>query len=176
MSNGDVLSESTKQLVIKLQRLRTKNFATESIVLFTSSLVDGKKADIRVESAMCKMWGTEEAWRVADETMQIRGGRGYETADSLRNRGSDPIPVERFLRDCRINMIFEGSSEIMRLLLAREALDPHLKAGGAVLDSRLPLMVRLKASIGAGLHYAVWYPKQWLPTFNYKLKKELLAL
>ena len=151
----------------KIAKIAAKNFATESIVLFTSSLVDGKKADIRVESAMCKMWGTEEAWRVADETMQIRGGRGYETADSLRNRGSDPIPVERFLRDCRINMIFEGSSEIMRLLLAREALDPHLKAAGAVLDSRLPLMVRLKAAIGAGLHYAVWYPKQWLPTFNY---------
>ena len=150
----------------KIAKIAAKSFATESIVLFTSSLVDGKKADIRVESAMCKMWGTEEAWKVADETMQLRGGRGYETADSLRNRGSDPIPVERYLRDCRINMIFEGSSEIMRLLLAREALDPHLKAAGAVLDSRLPLTVRLKAAIGAGLHYAVWYPKQWLPTFN----------
>jgi alkylation response protein AidB-like acyl-CoA dehydrogenase len=150
----------------KIAKIAAKNFATESIVLFTSSLVDGKKADIRVESAMCKMWGTEEAWKVADETMQIRGGRGYETADSLRNRGSDPIPVERFLRDCRINMIFEGSSEIMRLLLAREALDPHLKAAGAVLDSRLPIGVRLKAAIGAGFHYALWYPKQWLPTFN----------
>jgi alkylation response protein AidB-like acyl-CoA dehydrogenase len=150
----------------KIAKIAAKNFATESIVLFTSSLVDGKKADIRVESAMCKMWGTEEAWKVADETMQIRGGRGYETADSLRNRGSEPIPVERFLRDCRINMIFEGSSEIMRLLLAREALDPHLKAAGAVLDSRLPIGVRLKAAIGAGLHYALWYPKQWLPTFN----------
>ena len=149
----------------KIAKIAPKNFATESIVLFTSSLVDGKKADIRVESAMCKMWGTEEAWKVADETMQIRGGRGYETADSLRNRGSEPIPVERFLRDCRINMIFEGSSEIMRLLLAREALDPHLKAG-AVLDSRLPIGVRLKAAIGAGFHYALWYPKQWLPTFN----------
>jgi alkylation response protein AidB-like acyl-CoA dehydrogenase len=150
----------------KIAKIAAKSFATESIVLFTSSLVDGKKADIRVESAMCKMWGTEEAWKVADETMQLRGGRGYETADSLRNRGSEPIPVERYLRDCRINMIFEGSSEIMRLLLAREALDPHLKAAGAVLDSRLPLTVRLKAAIGAGLHYAVWYPKQWLPTFN----------
>ena len=150
----------------KIAKIAAKNFATESIVLFTSSLVDGKKADIRVESAMCKMWGTEEAWKVADETMQIRGGRGYETADSLRNRGSEPIPVERFLRDCRINMIFEGSSEIMRLLLAREALDPHLKAAGAVLDSRLPIGVRLKAAIGAGFHYALWYPKQWLPTFN----------
>ena len=150
----------------KIAKIAAKNFATESIVLFTSSLVDGKKADIRVESAMCKMWGTEEAWKVADETMQIRGGRGYETADSLRNRGSEPIPVERFLRDCRINMIFEGSSEIMRLLLAREALDPHLKAAGAVLDSRLPIGVRVKAAIGAGFHYALWYPKQWLPTFN----------
>ena len=150
----------------KIAKIAAKNFATESIVLFTSSLVDGKKADIRVESAMCKMWGTEEAWKVADETMQIRGGRGYETADSLRNRGAEPIPVERFLRDCRINMIFEGSSEIMRLLLAREALDPHLKAAGAVLDSRLPIGVRLKAAIGAGFHYALWYPKQWLPTFN----------
>ena len=150
----------------KIAKIAAKSFATESIVLFTSSLVDGKKADIRVESAMCKMWGTEEAWKVADETMQLRGGRGYETADSLRNRGSDPIPVERYLRDCRINMIFEGSSEIMRLLLAREALDPHLKAAGAVLDSRLPLTVRLKAAIGAGIHYATWYPKQWLPTFN----------
>jgi alkylation response protein AidB-like acyl-CoA dehydrogenase len=150
----------------KIAKIAAKSFATESIVLFTSSLVDGKKADIRVESAMCKMWGTEEAWKVADETMQLRGGRGYETADSLRDRGADPIPVERYLRDCRINMIFEGSSEIMRLLLAREALDPHLKAAGAVLDSRLPLMVRLKAAIGAGIHYATWYPKQWLPTFN----------
>jgi alkylation response protein AidB-like acyl-CoA dehydrogenase len=150
----------------KIAKIAAKSFATESIVLFTSSLVDGKKADIRVESAMCKMWGTEEAWKVADETMQIRGGRGYETADSLKNRGMEPIPVERYLRDCRINLIFEGSSEIMRLLLAREALDPHLKAAGAVLNSRLPLMVRLKAAIGAGLFYARWYPKQWLPTFN----------
>lgn len=150
----------------KIAKIAAKSFATESIVLFTSSLVDGKKADIRVESAMCKMWGTEEAWKVTDETMQLRGGRGYETADSLRNRGADPIPVERYMRDCRINLIFEGSSEIMRLLLAREALDPHLKAAGAVLNSRLPLMVRLKAALGAGWFYAKWYPKQWLPTFN----------
>ena len=142
------------------------NFVTETMVVFTSSLVDGKKADIRVESAMCKMWGTEEAWRVTDDTMQIRGGRGYETADSLKNRGMEPIAVERFMRDCRINLIFEGSSEIMRLLLAREALDPHLKVAGAVLNSRLPIMVRLKAALGAGLFYAKWYPRQWLPSLG----------
>lgn len=150
----------------KISQIAAAQFATETSVLFVSNLVDGKKADIRVESAMCKMWGTEQAWRVVDETMQIRGGRGYETAPSLKNRGQQPIPVERFMRDCRINMIFEGSSEIMRLLLAREALDPHLKAAGAVLDSRLPIITRLGAAIKAACHYAAWYPKQWLPVFR----------
>ena len=148
----------------KIARMAANTFAMESMTLYAASLVDrDKKADIRLEAAMCKLWGTEQAWQIVNDTMQIRGGRGYETAQSLRARGEDGAPVERFLRDCRINTIFEGSSEIMRLFIAREALDPHLKVSGAALNSQLPLLTRIKTGLKAGMFYAGWYPRQFLP-------------
>ncbi|MEM9398932.1 MAG: acyl-CoA dehydrogenase family protein [Verrucomicrobiota bacterium] len=147
----------------KVSHMAANAFAMESMVLHTCSLVDqDKKADIRLEAAMAKMWGTEKAWEIIDETMQIRGGRGYETAQSLHERGEDPMPIERMMRDCRINMIFEGSSEIMRLFIMREALDKHLKIGAAVFNTRLPLSERIKAMIKSGLYYSLWYPKLWI--------------
>ena len=151
-------------IAAKLADLAADAFATESLVLYTSALVDAdKKADIRLEAALAKLWGTEAGWHGADSTMQIKGGRGYETADSLRNRGERPDPIERLLRDCRINTIFEGSTEIMHLFIAREALDPHLRRGAAALDTRKPMAERLEAALRAGIHYAVWYPRRWLP-------------
>jgi hypothetical protein len=148
----------------KLARIAADAFACEAMVLLTAALVDRDEADIRIEAAMCKLWGSEAAWRAVDETMQIRGGRGYETAQSLKNRGEAPIPIERMMRDSRINLIFEGSSEIMRLFLAREALDPHLKVAGGVLDSRQPAGRRFAAAVKAGAFYALWYPRLYWPS------------
>ena len=151
----------------KLARMSAHTFAMESLVYYVSALAE-KKADVRLEAALAKLWGTERAWEIVNDTMQIRGGRGYETADSLKARGEDPEPVERFLRDARINTIFEGSSEIMRLFIAREALDPHLQAGAPLLDTRLPLKKRLAALPAAMKFYmphllGIVWPFQRIP-------------
>ncbi len=147
----------------KIAEMAGNVFAMEAMTFLSSSLLDRKAGDLRIETAMCKMWATETTWKIADDAMQVRGGRGYETADSLAGRGEPPIAVERFLRDCRVNTIFEGSSEIMRLFIAREALDPHLKVGGAIFNTQLPKSERLKAVFSSGKFYAGWYPRQWLP-------------
>src|SRR5437762_4251313 len=147
----------------KIAEMAGNVFAMEAMTFLTSSLLDRKSGDLRIETAMCKMWATEMTWHIADEAMQVRGGRGYETAHSLAGRGEPPISVERFLRDCRVNTIFEGSSEIMRLFIAREALDPHLKVGGAIFNTQLPMSERAKAVFSSGKFYAVWYPRQWFP-------------
>src|SRR6201997_1310405 len=148
----------------KIAEMAGSVFAMEAMTFLTSGLVDRKAGDLRIETAMCKMWSTEATWRIADEAMQVRGGRGYETAESLEGRGEPGIPVERFLRDCRINTVFEGSSEIMRLFIAREALGPHLKVGGAIFNTTLPMSDRAKAVFTSGKFYAGWYPRQWFAT------------
>jgi alkylation response protein AidB-like acyl-CoA dehydrogenase len=148
----------------KVSRLAAETFAMEAMTLYAASLVDrDKHADVRLEAAMCKLWATERTWEHVNEAMQIRGGRGYETAASLVARGEKPVPIERLMRDSRINTIFEGSSEIMRLFIAREALDAHLKVGGPVLNTQLASKDRARAAMKATVFYAKWYPRQWLP-------------
>ena len=127
-----------ESLAHKIADIASTVFAMESIVKLTSYLANDKKLDLRLESAACKEWNTAQGYQIIDDTVQIRGGRGYETERSMRARGEEPMPAERLMRDCRINKIFEGSSEIMHLLMAREAVDKHLQVAGAMVDRRRP--------------------------------------
>jgi alkylation response protein AidB-like acyl-CoA dehydrogenase len=137
--------------------IASHTFAMEAVTEVASALADAEDYDIRLEAAMAKMFNSETAWRICDLAMQIRGGRGYETADSLARRGEAPVPLEQVLRDLRINMIFEGSSEIMRLFIAREALDPHLQKAGRFVEPDAPMGERARDALGLGAHMAGWY-------------------
>jgi alkylation response protein AidB-like acyl-CoA dehydrogenase len=145
----------------KIAFIAATTFAMEAVTWLTSHWADESR-DIRIEAAMAKLFCSEAAWTVVDLTMQFRGGRGYEKAASLRARGEDPYPVERMLRECRINTIIEGTSDIMRLFLAREALDPHLRRAGDLLRRDASIAAKLRAAARMAGFYVWWYPAQGL--------------
>ncbi|WP_405552398.1 acyl-CoA dehydrogenase family protein [Streptomyces sp. NBC_01171] len=143
----------------KISFIAATTFALEAVVDLASQMADEDRNDIRIEAALAKLYGSEMAWLMADELVQIRGGRGYETAESLGARGERAVPAEQMLRDLRINRIFEGSTEIMHLLIAREAVDAHLSVAGDLIDPDKSLQDKAKAGAGAGVFYAKWLPK-----------------
>ena len=146
----------------KIATIASTTFAMEAVTLLTSHWADRGDIDIRIEAAMAKLFCSEAAWRIADLTVQLRGGRGYEKASSLRARGEAPYPVERMLRESRINRIIEGTSEIMRLFLAREAMDPHLKVAADLIKKHVPVGRKIRAGVKLAAFYGTWYPSQWL--------------
>jgi alkylation response protein AidB-like acyl-CoA dehydrogenase len=143
----------------KLAFMAATAFGLEAVLDLSAQLADAGTKDIRIEAALAKLWASEMACKIADELVQIRGGRGFETADSLAARGERAVPAEQVVRDLRINRIFEGSSEIMRLLIAREAVDAHLKAAGDLANLDADLTAKAKAAVKASGFYAKWLPK-----------------
>ncbi len=152
----------------KLANMSADTFAMESMAFWTAFMADKEKVDIRLEAACAKYYASEAAWNIVDETLQIRGGRGFETDSSLKARGEEGIPVERVLRDIRINRIIEGTSEIMQLFIAREAVDMHFRMAKPLLTPHNVFSSKITALIKMGFFYFFWYPRQWicLPFFK----------
>ncbi|KUM41229.1 acyl-CoA dehydrogenase family protein [Arthrobacter sp. EPSL27] len=143
----------------KIAFIAASAFALDAVFELSAEMADAGQKDVRIEAALAKLWSTEISCRIADELVQIRGGRGFETADSLEARGERAVPAEQQLRDLRINRIFEGSSEIMKLLIAREAVDAHLAAAGDLASEDATLSDKARAAVGASGFYARWLPK-----------------
>ncbi len=146
----------------KIATMTATLFAMDAVAWLCSAMADQKKTDIRLEAAMAKLCCTEASWRIVDGSIQIRGGRGYETASSLKARGEKPLPFERIMRDSRINTIIEGTSQIMRLFIAREAMDMHFSNLMPILSPKTNIVQKLGAALKAFGFYALWYPKQYL--------------
>jgi acyl-CoA dehydrogenase family protein 9 len=96
----------------KFARMMANTYALESLVYMTAGLVDRGLSDYALEGAACKVFGTETVWNVINDALQIAGGNGF----------MEEYPYERALRDSRVNMIFEGTNEILRVLVALSGL------------------------------------------------------
>jgi alkylation response protein AidB-like acyl-CoA dehydrogenase len=159
---GSAIGEH-EAVALRLSYIASHTFAMDAVTWLTSAMADDIHRDIRLEAAIAKFFCTETAYKIIDETLQIRGGQGYETSRSLAKRGMDFWPVERALRDFRINRIIEGTTDIMHLFIAREALDPHLSRMKPLLSSKVPVNVKIEAALKMAGFYASWYPSLWLP-------------
>ena len=166
---GSAIGEH-EAIASKLSSMAGTVFAMDTVMWLVSHMADNKRYDIRLEAAMAKLFCTDESWKIVDKTVQIRGGRGYETKPSLKGRGETDYPVERAMRDSRVNTILEGSSEIMHLFIAREALDFHLNKIKNFLDPKIPIARKAVLALSVSIGYLFWYLKLWLPSFGSKVK------
>jgi alkylation response protein AidB-like acyl-CoA dehydrogenase len=116
----------------KLCRVAAYTLALEAVMAFCGAWAN-KKGDLRLESAASKILGSEWYWEAVNDLFQVRGGRGFMTAEAQRKSGEASLPVMRMLRDARINLVWEGTSEILRIWMAREALSPYIDRGLAFL-------------------------------------------
>jgi alkylation response protein AidB-like acyl-CoA dehydrogenase len=102
----------------KLSRIASDIYASDAMLGVLASLVDRGDNDFSLEAACAKVFASEMVWRAADDMVQLAGGRGYVK----------PYPYERMLRDSRINRIFEGANEVLRLFIALNGVQAPAEA------------------------------------------------
>jgi len=114
----------------KVGNMVVNTYAAESCVNMVAGMVDRGHKDYAVEAAISKIFATEALWNTVDEALQIAGGNGF-----MRE-----FPYERIMRNCRINRIFEGTNEILRLFVALTGMNDvgaHLKEVASALGNAL---------------------------------------
>ncbi len=143
----------------KICRAAAYTLALEATMAFCGAWAN-KKGDLRLESAAAKIIGSEWYWEVVNDLFQVRGGRGFMTMESQRKCGEIGIPAMRMVRDARINLVWEGTSEILRVWMAREALSPYIEEGIAFLEGSP------SKKVNALLYYARMTLRSLLPSLN----------
>jgi acyl-CoA dehydrogenase family protein 9 len=98
----------------KIAEAASRAYAADAMVGHLAAALDAGNVDVALESAAAKVFGSELIWNTADEMVQLAGGRGFVRGGS---RQWPPYPYERWLRDARINRIFEGANEVLRLFI-----------------------------------------------------------
>jgi len=134
----------------KISQVTLNIFVAESMVYLTTGFIDNGQIDFSLESAMCKVYATDTLWDNVNEILQMAGGIGY----------SQEYPYERYFRDSRINTIFEGTNEILRIFIALAGIQErgeYLKKMGKALKDPIK-------SFGLITDYAVHYMKDRLTT------------
>ena len=131
----------------KLCRVAAYTLALDAVMAFCGAWAN-QKGDLRLESAAAKIIGSEWYWEAVNDLFQVRGGRGFMTTEAQRKSGEAAVPVMRMLRDARINLVWEGTSEILRIWMARESLAPYLEEGLAILQGSMA------KKVAAVLYYA----------------------
>ena len=99
----------------KLAETASRAYAADAMVGELAAAMDRNEAEVALEAAAAKVFASELIWEAADELVQIAGGRGFVRGGSKQ---WPPYPYERYLRDARINRIFEGANEVLRLFIA----------------------------------------------------------
>jgi len=143
----------------KLARTASDIYASDAMLGILASLVDRGEVDFSLEAACAKVFASEMVWRAADDMVQLAGGRGYVK----------PYPYERILRDARINRIFEGANEVLRLFIALNGVQApaaalkevgsalrrplkHLGLLGGYATSRVKLRLGQTSTLDINLH------------------------
>jgi alkylation response protein AidB-like acyl-CoA dehydrogenase len=157
---GGMSNNEHEAVAARLAGMAADLYAVESLTWLTSALADRNAADLQLEAALARLFCSGALWRGTDAALQVRGGRGFETAPSLAGRGEVPMPMERLLRDARGSLLLEEPAERLRLLIAGDLLAAHLQvAGGAAAAARPDYP-------GAAKFYSKWYPRLFWPNFR----------